>query len=305
MKQLLYFLFLLISANGYSQSEGYGASLGVSFSIGNKVNRVGFRAASYYHYGFIQVNSSLTAYYNFNSLAVRKKTPELQFGLGVQFGMGKLRTSNENRYVSLTDNNTLYFSSIGYSYLHYWDRQETTQGGGIFNINIENFTLATQNDILGFGSGWRDRFRTAAVLVQYRYLDTKFGLNTTFWTGDFSDCKTIDETNYPARFGYKEQKGAKYGKFSLGLLSLQVEQVLPYTQIARVNVGLDSEKVRHTVQNKFAHDQYYTKEKSIKYKQKHYPMLDENGNQYLFEKNQKIKPATFYYNISLNNGVFY
>jgi len=304
MKALIILIIIFYNVNLFSQYTNFGVTSGLSFSFGNKVNRIGLRASGFYVYGIGQVNASLNAYYNFQSLAIKKKTPELQLGIGTQIGFGKKDTSS-NHFIGLIDNNTDRYFSGGYTYQYFFDKQNTSQGGGIINLNIEHFTFATSNDLFGFGKGWRDRFRTAAVLLQYRYLDTKIALNSTFWTGDYIGCKKIKNSNYPARFGYKENDKAIYGKYTAALTSIQIEQVLPYSQIARLNIGMDNEKVRHLLQNRLIHDQDYIPKKWIKIPQMHFPMLDENGNQYLFREGQHIKPTTIYYNIGLNNSVFY
>ena len=305
MKNIISILAIFLITNlNFAQVQNFGLSGGLSFSLGNKVNRIGLRGSVFYTYGFVQLNATVNTYYNFQTLALKKKTPELQLGIGAQFGFGK-QDSITNRFVSLTDNNTGYFYSAGYSFMYFFDKQNTSQGGGILNVNIENFTFATSNDLFGFGKGWRDRFRTAAVLFQYRYLDTKFALNSTMWTGDYIGCVKVKDSDYPARFGYKENDKAIYGVNMASLLSLQVEQLLPYSQVARVNVGLDSEWVRHFLQNKLIHDQYFVPRQFIKRPQMHFPMIDKDGNQYLFKEGQKVRPATFYFNLGMNNGLFY
>jgi len=301
---ILISFFLLSSFSNYSQKPTFGWSAGLSFSLGNKVKRIGLRSSIFLTHDFSQINVTSNVYYNFKTLATSKKTPELQFGIGGNFGFGK-RDSSLNHFVSLTDNNTDYYYSVGYSYLLYIDKINTTQAGGILSVNIENFTFATYNDLFGFGKGWRDRFRTAALLLQYRYLDTKVGVNLTLWTGDYVDCEVVSDSEYPSRFGYKINDKAIYGRHMAGLLSLQIDQFLPYNQIARLNIGIDSEKVRHTIQNRLIHDQYYINRKLIKSPQKHFPMLDINGNQFLFKEGQTVKPASFYFNLGLNNSVFY
>ena len=288
----------------FSQKPSFGWSAGLSFSIGNKIKRIGLRGSAFYTHGFAQINATSNAYYNFKTIATAKKTPEIQFGIGANFGFGK-RDSSTNNFVSLTDNNTDYFYSVGYSYLLYLDKINTTQAGGILSANIQNFTFATHNDLFGFGKGWRDRFRTAALLLQYRYLDTKAGINLTLWTGDYIGCDVVSNSKYPSRFGYKTNEKAIYGHSMAGLLSLQIEQFLPYNQIAKLNIGVDSEKVRHAIQNRLIHDQYYINRKLIKRPQKHFPMLQKDGTQYLFKDGQTVRPTTLYFNLGLNTGVFY
>ena len=297
------FLFLL-SFSSYSQNSTFGWSAGLSFSLGNKIQRIGLRCSGFHTYGFAQVNATINVYYNFKSIATGLKTPEFQFGIGGNFGFGR-RDSSLNHFVSLTDNNTDYFYSVGYAYLLYLDKIETSQAGGILSVTIENFTFATHNDLFGFGKGWRDRFRTAALLLQYRYLDTKVGVNMTFWTGDYIGCEVVNDSVYPARFGYKKNEKAIYGRSMASLLSLQIEQFLPYNQIARLNIGMDSEKLRHAIQNRLIHDQYYVNRKFIKRPQKHYPMLDKDGGQYTFKHGESVRPASLYFNLGLNSGVFY
>jgi hypothetical protein len=305
MKRFIVVLLISFCLNPiYGQIQNFGVSAGLSFSFGNKVNRIGLRGAVFYNYGFAQINSTINAYYNFQSLALKKKTPELQIGIGAQFGFGR-QDSTTNKFVSLIDNNTRYDYSAGYSFLYFFDKQNTSQGGGILNFNAKNFTFATGNDLFGFGKGWRDRFRTGAVILQYRYMDTKFALNSTMWTGDYIGCKRVKNSDYPARFGYKENDKAIYGNTMASFLSLQVEQILPYSQVARVNLGVDSDWVRHILQNKFMHDQYFTPKRIIKRPLMHYPMLQKDGTQYLFKEGQKVKPTTLYFNLGLNSGVFY
>ena len=305
MQKFYSFIVLIVFVNScYSQATTFGWSAGLSFSLGNKLQRIGLRGSVFYTYGFAQVNVTSNMYYNFKTLATSKKSPEFQFGIGGNFGFGK-RDSSRNNFVSLTDNNTGYFYSVGYSYLLYLDKINTTQAGGILSANIENFTFVTHNDLFGFGKGWRDRFRTAAILIQYRYLDTKAGLNLTLWTGDYIGCEVVNDGKYPSRFGYKKNEKAIYGTSMASLLSVQIEQFLPYNQIARLNIGVDSEKVRHAIQNRLIHDQYFIPSKFVTRPQKHYPMLDKDGGQYTFKEGQSIRPASFYFNIGLNNGVFY
>ena len=305
-----YLAILILSCLNYStaQTTTFGFTAGLSFSFGNKVNRIGLRSSVFYGYEFVQVNAQINALYNFQTLALKNKTPELQVGVGAQFGLVKSDT-NTNRFIGLIDKNIAYDYSLGYTYLHYWDKQNTSQGSGMWNFNIKNFTLATQNDLFGWGQGWRDRFRTGAFIIQYRYLDTKFAIKSEFWTGDYTGCtKVTDDTNYPARFGYYLNDKGIYTDKSAGLLSLQVEQILPgipYHQVARANLGVDSEWVRYAIQNKALHDMPFYTDKMVKRHLLHYPMLDKNGKQYLFKKGQYIKPTTVYFNIGTNEIEFY
>lgn len=309
MKSFLFALYIFIVFT-HSYSQSFGWTTGLTFALGNKVNRVGLSTKAFYGYQFVQINAQFNVLYVFQSLALKQKTPEIQVGIGAQFGFNQQDTVT-NRLMSLTDKNIPYFYSLGYTYVHYWDKQNTSQGGGILNFNIENFTIATQNDLFGFGQGWRDRFRTGAFIFQYNYLDTRLALKAEFWTGDYTGCtKVLDDKNYPARFGYYLNDKGIYTKKTAGLVSLQIEQIIPnlpfsYQQTARLNIGIDSERMRYAIQNKLMHDMPFYTDKMIKQKQLHYPMLDENGRQYLFKNGQTYKPTTFYFNMGLNEMMFY
>lgn len=304
MRIVLLFIFLSCFSIARSADSFFGFSAGISFAFGNKVNRIGVAASAYYSYEFVQLNSSINLLYNFQSLGLKKKTPELQLALGAEFGFGK-KDSLRNNFVGLTENNMRYRNSVGYSYLRYFDKNQTTQSTGILDVNFQQFKIATENDLFGAGKGWRDRFRTGAFLIEYQYLDTKFAINSTMWTGDFTGCDNVSDSDYPARFGYRLVEKAQHGNYSLGLLSLQVKQFLPFTQVAQLNIGIDSEQVRHFLQNKLAHDQRFFKEKWIKEKQFHIPMIASDGGQYIFGEDQKIRPVSFYFNLGMNSGVFY
>ena len=101
MKKYFILLLWFVGSVGslLSQTQNFGLSAGLSFSFGNKVKRIGLRCGTFYTYAFTQINASVNTYYNFKSLAIRKKTPELQLALGAQLGFGK-QDSMINRFVN-------------------------------------------------------------------------------------------------------------------------------------------------------------------------------------------------------------
>jgi hypothetical protein len=307
-KSILILFLLLLLHNRANAQTAYGVSAGVSFNFGTHVNRIGISANYFYVYNFVQINSGLKVYYNFQSLGIRKKTPEVQLGGGINFGFGQ-RDSIPNRFIGLSENNTGYHFAAGYSYLRYWDKNQTTQSTAIFNFQLKDLRVLTENDLFASGKGWRDRFRTGAFMIDYSWNDLRFGVNATFWTGDYVGCEIVKDSIYPnARFGYRKAEGSKYGNFSLGLLSAQVSWLIPQIpvqQIARLNIGIDSEKVRNTIQNKFIHNQRFVPSKWVNYETPHIPMLTADGTQFLYQKSGVVKPLAFYFNMSLNDQIFY
>lgn len=303
MKKSFLIFFILISSICHSQLN-LGWKIGLNFSFGTHTNRIGINGGAYVNYPWIQVNAETNILYNFQSLGTRSKSPEIQVGIGSQLGFG-VRYDNENAFIGLTENNMSSSYSVGYTYLHYWDKNQTSQGGGILSMNIFNFKVASENDLFGAGQGWRDRFRTGAVLLEYRYENTKFGINTVLWTGDYSSCKDVKDSEYPARFGYRNAAKSIHGNYSIGILGVQVKQILPFNQIAQVNIGWDSEKIRNSFQNQLIHDEYFIPESWIKRKPYHIPMLQPDGSQYLYRDGQQIRPGKFYFQLSGNTFPFY
>jgi hypothetical protein len=287
----------------------FGFSFGLSFSFGTHANRVGLHAAGYYNYAFAQANASVNGYYNLQSYSLKKKGFEFQLGSGIQLGFGR-KDSARSPFISVTENNLLQDYSVGYTYLLYVDQQKTTQAGGILSVNALDFKFATENDLFGWGDGWRDRYRTGAFLLEYRYQNFKFALNSTLWTDDYSVSKKILETDFPARFGYKDDRNVNFGNHSMGMFSAQVEyavptNIVPFNQTLKANIGFDGERVRNTIQNKMVHDHYFIPKKWISRNPCHIPMQASDGSQYLYHGDQKIRKTKLYFNLGANEGMFY
>jgi hypothetical protein len=282
--------------------------VGLAFSFGSETNRLGLRTAAYFNYSFVQVNSALNIYYNFKSLGLQKKSIEFQFGNGVQLGFGNT-VVDTNRYIGLTDNNTLQNYSFGYTFLRYGDRLGTSQSTGIFNFNFSKFNVLIENDLFGNFINQQDRFRTGAFRFETRINDTKVGMNVILWTHDYSHCAVIsnEDTKNWARFGYYQDDASQSRKSSLGIFSVDVKQWLPYNQMAGLSIGVNSEKVRNLMQNRFIHNQPFSPDWLIWRRPAHIPMFTTDDTPYLHDdKNpQEIRPTRFYYNLGLNTMPFY
>ena len=146
--------------------------------------------------------------------------------------------------------------------------------------------------------------RTGAIQTEYRDGDMKAGLSAILWTGNPRGAKRAGDTDYPARFGYKDLSDRLYGKFSHGVLSLQFQKKVPYFNCARIEAGIDAEQVRHLLQNKF-HDLISFPAAWNRSKTSHYPMLDSDGLPFLYQSGQKVRPAKFFFFCGLNAAIFY
>jgi hypothetical protein len=275
-------------------SAGFNA--GLTIAIGNPVNRLGVFCAGYYVSDRLQLNTTLHLFRNFKSFGAPGSHWEMQLSLGSVFGFGP-STLNLNRFTSPLGNQTTYANTVGYAYTWYRDNHQTSQGTGRIGVQFDAFQFIHENDILA-GKG-RDRFRTGAISVTYLHNDFRYGLVYAGWTGDpkTKSTKRIENSDYPAKWGYKNLSASTHGKYSHGLLSFQAEHYIDYGQTARANVGVDAEQVRHALQNKLMHE-------SITHGA-HYPMLQKSGEPYLFKEDQAVRPLRFYYQLQANAPTFY
>ncbi len=194
-------------------------------------------------------------------------------------------------------NQTQRKNSFGYAYNFYLNDIETNQRTGTVSIEVNHFNFITENDLFS-GTPQLDRFRTAAIAMQYQKDDYQFGINTTLFTGQMGE--RITDPDYPFVGIYENTVGGKYTESSHGLLSAQVKYAGEYHQTYQASIGIDSERVRHAVQNRFAHDILVGKGINA-----HVPMLDDKGGQYLFKEGQKVKPMKFYMDLFSNPATFY
>lgn len=305
MKFILTFLFLCGSCcyaqEVVLQTDPFGFNAGASVSWGTHINRLGIFAGAYYYYGHVQVNTLGRVSYNFKHLGPTSRGWEKQIGLGVAYGFQ--RGGEFNPFHHLVSNQMGWKQSIGFGYYYYRDDWETSQFTGTVGYQGGNFELIHENDAFGISS---DRYRTASLLVAYRKQNTRVGLNTTLWTGNGNDDNVVivHESDF-ARFGYKDFSAVKHGKFSHGLLSAQIDHSFSYGQSARLNAGVDSEHLRNLLQNKIMHDMYMWPARWNTSKNPHVPMVDRNGNPYLYKEGQQVRKDRFYLNFGFNEIGYY
>ena len=70
-------------------------------------------------------------------------------------------------------------------------------------------------------------------------------------------------------------------------------------------IGIDAEQVRHVFQNRIVHDMYFIPERFIGYKNVHYPMLQKDGTPFLQRPGQKVRKPKPFFNLGLNDNLFY
>jgi len=304
---LLAFVFCQFSMFGQIDwTDNFGGRIGATIQLGKPVNRIGLVANIFYHYDFVEVDLEWRGHYNFSNYGPPLKGWESQITTGLTFAVGKKDTLLTSYFAMPFFQHTGRKFAANYALHFYNDQVETSQRSGTIALQFGRVHIVTQNDAFGSFRGG-DEFRTGAFSVFYENKNWLYELKTVLWTGVTSGegTQTFRDTDYPCRFGYRDICGAKYGRFSHGVLAGQVHRVLDYGQIVQVGIGVDSERVRNFIQNKLIHDMYFFPSKWTNVRNLHIPMLDENGDAFTYQVGQKIKPASWYLNLALNSGSFY
>ena len=306
-KALVSFLFLisitpLISQNFIYQNKNLGFNIGLNCAFGTHFQRLGLNFNFFYVNQSFQANTEARVYFSFKNLGPSLFYKELVISQGVLYGYGK-QQNYYNSFLNPVSNQTRLKNTLAYAYNIYFNKVKTKQVTGIVAFQFNTITVIAENDILA--KPLLDRYRTGAFLIQYQYNSVfQTALNCTMWTGQMGKSTEI---NHPEIYSkcYMDTTGGTFTKFSNGLLSAQVKYNLGYSQIAQVNVGADAEQIRNVVQNKFIHDMKFVPKKLNKAKNCHIPMIDENGEQFLFKKKKKIRKPKWFVNLFSNPALFY
>jgi hypothetical protein len=299
-------LLLLIPSGGRCETavrDEFGGMLGVSLTVGTVCQRLGVIARGYYAGSDFQGNLEMGAYYNFASFGPPISGPEIRTSLGGVFTWGE-RDEADNVFLTSISNQTGHKYSLAYAYTYYWDRIQTSQPTGTIALQADAFHLISENDFFAGRGG--DKFRTGAISAAYRNGKTMAAIKTVLWTGDTGkNTRKVQDPEYPGRFGYKDMRQAPHGAFSHGILSAQVQYAWCGFQTLGAEVGVDSEKVRHAVQNRFIHDMGFLPDKWVPHENPHVPMRAAQGGPFLFKEGQTIKPAEPFMAFSMNPSLFY
>ena len=284
------------------QDKNIGFNLGVNFAFGSHFQRFGVNINFFYVNDFVQANTEVRGYFSFKNLGPKFINTELVLSQGLVLGYG-IRQSFYNPFISSISNQTVYKNSFAYAYNIYLNKIKTSQVTGIASFQFDKISVIIENDILA--KPILDRFRTGAFLVQYQYDDIfQAAINCTMWTGKMGKTVSTDRPEIYTKC-YMDTTEGVYSNISHGLLSAQFKYNLGLSQFAQANIGVDAEQVRDAVQNKFIHNMKFIPKKLNKAKNCHIPMIDENGNQYLYEPNTKIKKPELYWNLFANPNIFY
>ncbi len=290
MKILCFFLLLPSIIFGQSYfSQHFGGSIGLVTNFGTHENRLGLSFNAYWTDFFIQTNFNSQITFNFKNIGERNKFWEMRNSVGILILGGKKQTQIDFQLDGL-NHQTNFNNAVGFNYILYTDNIGTSQLSGGFGLHFKEFSIYHENDVFG-GQGF-DKYRTGQVHISYRYLEYKIGLGVKLWTGKTRGAPYYSTQNDKMRGGYKNLENMPYGKTSHGILYASLTYNLPFQQNAFVKIGIDSEQIRHAIQNRFIHDLLFLP-KNVEHKSPHYPRIDENG--YPVFKKELIRPNKFYF----------
>lgn len=283
--------------------NNFGFNVGLNFAFGTHFQRVGLNLNFFYNNDFFQANTEVRAYFNAKNLGPKLKYPELVLSQGIVIGYGATQTNFFNPFLSSVSNQTKYLNSVAYSYNAWFNRQRTSQQTGVVALQFDKITIITENDILARQT--LDRFRTAAILIQYQHEDQfQAAITCAMWTGSMGNKHSISDKHIVSDC-YMDTLGGVYTNTSHGLLGAQIKYNVGYSQNVQANVGVDAEQIRNFVQNKIIHDMPFLPKKWKKSTNCHIPMLDENELPYLYKEDQKIRKPKMVLNLFSNANVFY
>lgn len=271
-------------------------------AFGTHFQRLGLNVNFYYTQSHFQANSEARIYFSFRSLGPRLRYPELVLSQGVLYSFGREITLF-NPFLNSVSNQTTYGNSLAYSYNAYFNKKRTTQQTGTFAIEIDGLSFITEDDLLARPA--LDRFRTGAILLQYRYEDQfQAAINCTMWTGSMGHKHEISDSHFYSKC-YMDTTAGVYANTSHGLLSAQFKYHVGYSQNVQANIGIDAEQVRNALQNYVIHDMRFLPKKLNKGKNCHIPMIDSNGNQFLYKEGQVVRRSRLLMNVYSNASIFY
>lgn len=301
-KIVLFFIFYFGTCYCFSQIQNT-LNAGIYLQYGKPLKRIGIFGGYSGQIIFFQFNSQFRIFKNFLSYGPPNKKIEFQLTNSFIFAYGHPFENKKTIPTRPYDEQLKQKHKIGYIHQIYIDKVKTSQNTGSLLLKFGNFFIISENDL--WGTKVTDSYRTAAIRIGYEQNNRQLSLNAILWTGNAMAAKRQTAPDYPSRFGFKDLTNVPYGRFSHGIFNLHFSQILPYNQNLCFNTGIDSEYVRHILQNRFIHDMYFLPLKLVPTPNPHYPMLTPNGEPYLYKNEQKIKPTTFSYQFSLNPTIFY
>jgi len=300
--RIKFFWFLLLAFPSRAQifkAPETGWSAGISLQFGTHINGIGIQFNTYFTDRFYQLNFGEQLMFQLSDIGQRKHFFNSRTSTGLVLLAGKKSTQRDFQLNGLS-HNTNYNYGLGYNYLWYLDNVGSSQRSGGWGLHLKKTSILFENDI--FGGQGKDRFRTGHLAITYRDSLWKFNAGFSIWTGETAgtDWQKISFEGCPN--GYRSLEDKSFGKTSHGIAYVGFDYGFGNFQWLSYKIGVDSEKLRHQLQNRFMHDLIWLP-KSLPRNTPHYPMLDKNGCP-VFNKTEARKSELFFQG-SINSGWSY
>jgi hypothetical protein len=298
-KLTLFILFFCFFINAKPQqiiSDNWGFNTGLGISFGTHIKKVSLFFRTYLVSKNLQWNNDLQLNYYFKNIGPKKSHPEIQFSSCLLVGYGKKKIP-ETFFINKISNQTYFQNAFAYSYNVYFNTINTSQQTGTVGFQFNSISVNFENDLLAKAS--IDRFRTGSIQIAFQKQNYRLAITHQMWTGKLG--KPVYDSLYPFPNGYLDTINSVYPFISHGILYACGDFVeRNYFQQFRGAVGVDADQLRHVVQNKFMHDELYLPKKWRSHNNHHFPMIDTNGEFYLFKPSQKIRKPKLFTQFYLN-----
>jgi Bacterial toxin 23 len=238
--------------------------------------------------------ASISGIYNYQHLGAPGQWWQAKANVGGGFGLGAANKVYENNFMARTSLVALAQNfRAAYLYHFYRDTRGTSQNTGTIKLAYKNIELISENDAFAFLSF--DRYKTGGIALRYINDSLAIGIKTVLWTG-YSNKATKLSTEDGRT--YVDIANAPLGKFSHGILALEVAYAQNYNQYASAQIGIDDESVRDFFQNKIVHAFINAK------KQTTVPQLDAQLHNRI-KPSQKKRMMRFYGQVGMGGLEFY
>lgn len=296
---LIFLLLPVVSRSQHYFSDHFGGTLGLTLHFGSHVNAAGLNLKVYYTDYFFQVNAGTSLTFHSLSYGNRRKYIENRSAFGLMLLGGKKQMPVDFQLDGL-NHQTAYNLGIGYNYVLYRDNAGTSQNSGGIAFHIRHISVYHENDFLA-GQG-KDRFRTAHFFISYRNDFYRTGAGILLWTGETAGARRENIQSAKAPNGFKILEDLPYGKTSHGIFYGSFRAGLPFGQQVYMRLGIDSEHIRHAIQNRLIHDLAFIPglTKRTRRTTPHYPRLNSMGCP-VFSK-EGVRPDALYLQFGANSS---
>lgn len=291
-------IILFFSISSFAQVD-YGIHLGLTASVGSHVNTIGFYLRSNVNYRFIQLNQSTDIQLSEKSYAGRRKMIETRNAFGMILLGGKKNLTPSFQYDAL-NHNTNYQYGIGYNYVFYNDNRGTSQNSGGFALHLGKLSIYHENDV--FAGQSKDRFRTGTARISWTDSLYQFAIGVNLWTGETSNTLWQKICTPKMPNGFRSLEDKDYGGTSHGIAYAEFRMNQPFNLHPYLRIGMDSEEIRHSIQNRLFHDLIFLP-KNMERTTPHYPRVDDQGCA-VFNRNERKKDL-LYLQLGVNDYILH